>query len=150
MLTSNQGYGPGFCNMPALAFWFNDAQHGLQAGEASTDTVALVKEFLRLDPDLARTVEALRASPLPELPVALRPTQEKETLNMTKQLLRWRGILMGFAIFLTMLPLSFRSDNAGSRMFLQEMPPQQRPRLSGSADLLGWLLCATSAPGTGL
>jgi len=61
------------------------------AGEASADTVALVEEFLRLDSDLARTVEALRASPLPELPVALRPTQEKETLNMTKQLLRWRG-----------------------------------------------------------
>ena len=69
------------------------------AGEASADTVALVEEFLRLDSDLARTVEALRSNPLPELPVALRPTQEKETLNMTKQLLRWRGILMGFAIF---------------------------------------------------
>ena len=93
------------------------------AGEASADTVALVEEFLRLDPDLARTVEALRASPLPELPVALRPTQEKETLNMTKQLLRWRGILMGFAIFLTMLPLSFRFDN-GRITFLQEMRPQ--------------------------
>ena len=30
---------------------------------------------------------------------------------MTKQLLRWRGILMGLAIFLTLLPLSFRFDN---------------------------------------
>ena len=81
------------------------------SGEASADTVALVEEFLRLDPDLARTVEALRANPLPELPIAMRPTQEKETLDMTKELLRWRGILMGFAIFLTMLPLSFRFDN---------------------------------------
>lgn len=92
-------------------------------GEASADTVALVEEFLRLDPDLARTVEALRANPLPELPVTLRPTQEKETLNMTKQLLRWRGILMGFAIFLTMLPLSFRFGNGRiTWTFLQEMP----------------------------
>src|SRR5438105_13513715 len=94
------------------------------AGEASTDTIALVEEFLRLDQDLARTVEALRANPLPELPIALRPTQEKETLNMTKQLLRWRGILMGLAIFLTMLPLSFRFANGRiTWTFLQETPP---------------------------
>ena len=93
------------------------------SGEASADTVALVEEFLRLDPDLARTVETLRANPLPELPVALRPTQEKETLNMTKQLLWWRGILMGLAIFLTMLPISFRFDNGWiTWTFLQQMP----------------------------
>jgi hypothetical protein len=93
------------------------------AGEASADTVALVEEFLRLDTDLARTVETLRANPLPELPVALRPTQEKETLNMTKKLLRWRGILMGLGLFLTLLPLSFRFDNSRiTWTFLQEMP----------------------------
>ena len=94
------------------------------AGEASADTVALVEEFLRLDPDLARTVEALRATPLPEPPIALRPTQEKETLNMTKQLLWWRGVLMGVAIFLTLLPLSFRfGDREIKWTFLQEAPP---------------------------
>jgi hypothetical protein len=94
------------------------------AGEASADTVALVEEFLRLDPDLARTVEGLRATPLPEPPIALRPTQEKETLNMTKQLLRWRGILMALAIFLTLLPLSFRfADRQITWTFLQEAPP---------------------------
>ena len=81
------------------------------SGEASADTVALVEEFLRLDPDLARTVEALRANPLPELSIALRPTQEKETLDMTRQLLRWRGILMVLAMFLTLVPLTFRFDN---------------------------------------
>jgi hypothetical protein len=94
------------------------------AGEASADTVALVEEFLRLDPDFARAVEALRATPLPEPPIALRPTQEKETLNMTKQLLWWRGILMGVAIFLTLLPLSFRfNDRQITWTFLQEAPP---------------------------
>jgi hypothetical protein len=94
------------------------------AGEASADTVTLVDEFLRQDPDLVRTVEALRARPLPEMPIGLRPTQEKETLNMTKQLLRARGILMGLALFLTMLPLSFRFDNGRiSWKFLEDMPP---------------------------
>src|SRR5690242_8481946 len=81
------------------------------AGDASADTVALVEEFLRNNPDLARTVEALRANPLPEASLTLPPTHEKEILNMTKQLLRWRGILMGLAISLSLLPLSFRFDN---------------------------------------
>jgi hypothetical protein len=43
---------------------------------------------------------------------------------MTKQLLRWRGILMGLGIFLTMLPLSFRFDNGRiTWTFLHELPP---------------------------
>jgi len=93
------------------------------SGEASADTVALVEEFARLDPEFARTVETLRANPLPEPPIALRSTQEKETLNMTKQLLLWRGILMGLAIFLTMLPMSFRFDHGEvTWTSLHEMP----------------------------
>lgn len=81
------------------------------AGEASADTVALIEEFLRQDPELAGTVETLRSPLLPEAPIRLRPTQEKETLDMTKRLLRWKGILMGVALFLTLFPLSFRFDN---------------------------------------
>ena len=94
------------------------------AGEASADTAALIDEFLRLNPEMARMVESLRANPLPDAPVALRPTQEKETLTMTKQLLRWRGILLGLAVFLTLLPLSFRFDNGRiSWTFLRGAPP---------------------------
>jgi hypothetical protein len=94
------------------------------SGEASADTVLLVEEFLRLNPDLAPTLDALRNNPLPELPMTLQPTQEKEALDMTKQLLRWRGNLMGLALFLTMLPLSFRFDHGRiAWMFLHEAPP---------------------------
>lgn len=92
------------------------------AGEASNDTIALVEEFLRQDPDLVRTVETLRANPLPDLPIALRPTQEKETLHMTKRLLRWRGILMGFALFLTMLPMSIAWTDKTKWIFLRDAP----------------------------
>ncbi|HEY1343030.1 MAG TPA: hypothetical protein VGF59_36255 [Bryobacteraceae bacterium] len=94
------------------------------AGEASADTAALVEEFLRLNPEMARTVGSLRANPLPDAPIALRPTQEKETLTMTKQLLRWRGVLLGLAVFLTLVPLSFRFDNGRiAWTFLRDTPP---------------------------
>ena len=103
----------------------NDLMPLYLADEASTDTRALVEEFLRQDQDLARTVDALRAKPLPELAIALRPTQEKEILIMTKRLLRLRGILLGVAIFLTMFPLSFRFDNGRvTWSFLQDVPLQ--------------------------
>jgi hypothetical protein len=95
------------------------------AEEASSDTIALVDEFLRQDPELVRMVEALRANPLPDLPTALRPTQEKETLNMTKRLLRLRGILLGLAIFVTMLPLSFEYESGRfTWKYLHVAPPE--------------------------
>ncbi|MBI1789225.1 MAG: hypothetical protein HYR60_16960 [Acidobacteria bacterium] len=123
------------------------------AGEASADTVALVEEFLQQDRDLARTMEAWRANPLPELPIALRPTQEKETLDMTKRLLRWRGALMGLAMFLTLLPLSFRFD--GGRLtwrFLQDLPPEATAGVLSAAVACwsGFLYVRSRLQGTGL
>lgn len=81
------------------------------AGEANPDTVALVEEFLRQDPDLARTAEALRSSLLPDAPIPLQPAHEKQTLDTTRRFLRWRMVLMAFAIFLTAMPLSFGFAN---------------------------------------
>ncbi len=92
------------------------------AGEASGDTVRLVEQFLRQDPELARTVEGLRGNPLPELPTRLQPTKEKETLDMTKKLMRWRGIMMFLAIFLTMLPMSIVQTGRINWQFLRDMP----------------------------
>jgi len=94
------------------------------AGEASADSVALVDQFLLDDPELAREVAPLRANPLPATSVELRPDREKETLNMTKRLLRSRGILMGLAIFFTLSPFSFRFDNGRiTWQFLLNAPP---------------------------
>ena len=123
------------------------------AGEASADTVALVEEFLRQDPDLVRTVEALRANPLPDLPAALRPTREKETLTVTKKLLRLRGTLMGLAIFMTLLPLRFRFGDGRIRWtFLQEMPPETTALicLGALACWGGFLYVRRRLQGTGL
>jgi hypothetical protein len=95
------------------------------AGEATADTAALVEEWVRRDPALARSLEAMR-SPLPRgLPAGLPPTREKEMLNRTRELLRWRGILMGLAVFLSLLPLSIRFDGRHiSWVFLHDAPPQ--------------------------
>jgi len=123
------------------------------AGEASADTVDLVEEFLTTDPELARTVESFRANPLAQPAVELRPDREKETLNMTKRLLWWRGILMGLAMFLTLMPLSFRFAGGSIRWtFMQEAPPDVTALvcLAALGSWGGFLYVRRRLQGTGL
>ena len=65
-------------------------------------------------------------NPLPRgLPAGLPPTREKEVLNRTRHLLRCRSLLLGLAMFLTLMPLSFRFDGREiSWIFLGDAPPQ--------------------------
>ena len=59
------------------------------AGDASADTRALVESYLKTDPELARDVEAARATTL-GLPPARTPTAEKQALDATRQQLKNR------------------------------------------------------------
>ncbi len=70
------------------------------AGEASADTRALVEEFLRQDPELAKVLQAniapgLLPGHIPQLP----PDQEAKSLNRIKQLLN----VWNWSLFLAML-----------------------------------------------
>lgn len=82
------------------------------AGEASADTRALVEQWLRTDPELARQVEAARRSDLP--PVALpAPSVETRALERTRRHLRSRAIVLGAAIYFTTLPLTVTFNSSG-------------------------------------
>jgi anti-sigma factor RsiW len=78
-------------------------------GEASADTVALVEEFLRGDPELAALAGRRSSATLQDMPVPLRKEKEMEAY---KQANRWMvvrtiGLAAIFAaVFLaTLLPL---------------------------------------------
>ncbi|MBI2838304.1 MAG: hypothetical protein HYX75_08325 [Acidobacteria bacterium] len=89
------------------------------AGEASPDTKVLVEEFLRADEELRRLADALRTgeeAPIPRLTVE--PTRERAALERTRKLLRVRGLLLGFSILFTTLPLSFAFDSSKGLTFL--------------------------------
>ena len=92
------------------------------AGEAHADTTALVEEYLRGDAEMARSVEGMRGNPLPAPAASLRPSREKETLELTRRLLRWRGILMGIGIFLMLFPFSVRFGGGQVTWLLQDAP----------------------------
>jgi hypothetical protein len=76
------------------------------AGEASTDTVALVEECLKNDPELARDVQGARGGGL-GLPATAAPTAEKQALEETRQLLKNRTSTLVVAMIFTVLPLTF-------------------------------------------
>ena len=89
------------------------------AGEANADTRALVEEWLRTDPDLARQVEQARRTVLPEVAVPP-PTIEKLVLDRTRRRWRWRSILLGAAIYFSTLPLTVTFNRSGFQGFLFE------------------------------
>ena len=82
------------------------------AGEASSDTRALVEDWLRSDAELARQVKQADRVTLPDVP-PLPPTLGKQALDRTRRHLRWRFFLFGLAIYVSTLPLSITFGSSG-------------------------------------
>jgi hypothetical protein len=94
------------------------------AGEASGDTRALVEEWLRSDPELARQVAQADSVTLPDVP-ALAPTAEKRALDRTRRHLRWRTLLLGLAVYVSTLPLSITFGSRGYEGLLIDDWPER-------------------------
>lgn len=82
------------------------------SGEASDDTQALVEKFFEEDPEFAR----LARTDVDQLVGQLDTTHNLEddemtALRKTKQLLRQRSMLLGFAICFSVLPFSFHGSS---------------------------------------
>ncbi|MBE3110888.1 MAG: hypothetical protein IMZ46_10325 [Acidobacteria bacterium] len=100
----------------------NDLLTVYLAGEAHADTTALVEEWLRADPDLARQVEQARHTTLPEVAVPP-PTVEKRALDRTRRHWRLRSIVLGVAIYVSTLPLTVTFNRSGFRgLLIQDWP----------------------------
>ena len=94
------------------------------AGEATSDTRALVEEWLRRDPELARQAEQAGSVTLPEVP-PLPPTVEKQALDRTRRHLRWRMFLFGLAAYVSTLPFSVTFGRGGYEGLLIDDWPER-------------------------
>lgn len=110
-----------------------------QAGEASADTQALIEQYLAQHPDFAKTVADFD-EPFALLEVALPDAQkEKEALMRVKQILKWRSILLGMALFCSLMPLSAAGNsNDGVTWFMLRDLPVVAAIFAGLA-LVSWL-----------
>ena len=107
------------------------------ADEASADTRALVEEWLRSDPDLAADVERARRGALPQVE-APAPTLERRALDRTRRYLRARAIVMGAAIYFSVLPLTITFGSDGFHGLLITDWPSRVVALSVAAVL--WVI----------
>lgn len=74
------------------------------AGEASPATRAVVEDYLKQDPELAKRIRLQWAESLEKaVPSDLPPDLELRSLRRTRSLLGWQSWLLGFAIGLTVL-----------------------------------------------
>ncbi len=98
------------------------------AGEGSVDTRALIEEFLKQDPELAKKLRSEWMDKMSAaMPSVLPPELELRAFRKTKRLLGWQKWLLGFAIFFTSIAASLQFTLSEGRItkfqfFLQNYP----------------------------
>ena len=93
------------------------------AGEASEDSRILVEDFLRDDPEFsARILSAQRAMEAINSAPESTPDLELKTLKRTRRAVSSRSILIGAAIFMSLMPLSVSHDERGTHWMMIESP----------------------------
>lgn len=93
------------------------------AGEASEDSQRLVEHFLATDSALAKLVEQAKIDKWNgEIPVPLQKEDEMKSFEKTKQLLLQQRVLMGFAIFTTLMLVAIRGGADGIRWLWADSP----------------------------
>lgn len=85
------------------------------SGDASPATRQLVEAYAAEHTDIADLLQTPDPLGLVTPDVAIPKEMEMRALDRTKSLLRMRGLLLGTAIFLTLLPFSVRGGSAGVR-----------------------------------
>ena len=92
------------------------------ADEASEDTRTLVEQYLANDPALAKLAEQSHMQQWNEVPVPLKKEDEMKSFEKTKQLLTQQRVLMGFAIFSTLMLVAVRGGEDGIRWLWRDLP----------------------------
>lgn len=110
------------------------------AGEASADTRTLVEEFLKDDPEFARSVAhepgRLVAG---EIPPVLNQEDEMKTIVATKRMVRLQSVVFACALLFSLIPFAFGStDTRGARWMWADAPAGAA--LSGLIGLLFWAI----------
>jgi hypothetical protein len=127
------------------------------SGEASVGTRALIEEFLKQDPELAKKIRREWMEKMSEAaPSVLPPELELRAFRKTKRLLGWQKWLLGFAIFFTSMAASLQFTFSGGRLtefkfFLESYPTEWAVCLAlAAAFWIGYILLQRQLRATAL
>ena len=90
------------------------------AGECSTDTRALVEEYLQQHPQQAGELRRIMNTPLPGPVPAAKGLDEVRAFREARRRLRRQSWLMAAAVFFSLAPFSFYSNNERTWWFLRD------------------------------
>jgi hypothetical protein len=93
------------------------------SGEASKDTIALVENYIKEDPEFARLIKTEAKVIFPNHIPTPRNEQEMIALRETKRKIRHRSWHMASAIFFSCFAIAFRFDDQGMTWMWQVTPP---------------------------
>jgi anti-sigma factor RsiW len=92
------------------------------ADECSADTRALVEEYLQKNPEQAEQLRRIINTPVPGAVPPAKGLDEVRAFREARRRLRRRSGLMAFAIFFSLMPLSFFSDGGRTWWMLRDAP----------------------------
>jgi len=92
--------------------------------ECSGDTRALVEEYLQENPREAEELRRVTEARLPSRPASAVNLEEVKALREARRRVRWRGLVMGFAIFFTLAIFSVQVNDTGVHWLMLDSPWQ--------------------------
>jgi len=111
-------------------------------GEASKETCALVEEFAKHDPQIARLLSAGSLAELGGANLPQKSTVEMDALKRVKRRVSKQSWHFGFAIFFSLLTVTYQIGDQGVRWTWSEYP--WVAVLCGAVALFFWLAYAES------
>jgi len=98
----------------------NDLLPLYAANECSADSRALVEEYLQRNPQEAAKLRQIMNTPVPGAAPTAKNLDEARSFREARRRLRRRSLLMAFAIFFSLAPLSFLYSDGRLWWFLRD------------------------------
>jgi ferric-dicitrate binding protein FerR (iron transport regulator) len=92
------------------------------ANECSADSRALVEDYLRANPAQAEELKRMMNTPLPRSAPPTASLEEVRSLREARRRVRRQSVLLGLAIFFSLLPFSFLATGGKIYWLLIESP----------------------------
>lgn len=112
----------------------SDLLPAYMSGEATEDTILLVEEYFKNNPDFEKIYKQELNT---DIKVNRLDLNEVKLLERTKRMIKFRSLVFGFAIFFSALPFSFYGNETEVHWLWENLPSVAY--ISGSLGICLWI-----------